>query len=174
MDLLSECETVYSSRESKLKISFRAVLPPPAMTPKIIRRCGAKPLWNYCWAKKDFQCSLILICVISLFHANEQFASSSNAFFILERMNTSLIKPENINDTVLVSENEIERFEFNNIKTESTDQHSRDNLKMASPNSTEETSQSEKEHSSCAATKFGQGKNEQLARFRTSSSGNLL
>ena len=58
-------------------------------------------------------------------------------------MNTSFIQPKNSNKTVLVSENQIARVEPDDIKTESTDSQSkssRDDIDVASPNSTEKTS----------------------------------
>ena len=57
-------------------------------------------------------------------------------------MNTPFIQPENSNKTVLVSDNQIARLEPDDIKTESIDsqsESSRDDIDVASPNSTEET-----------------------------------
>ena len=61
-------------------------------------------------------------------------------FIISKRMNTLFIQPENSNKTVLVSDNLIARLEPDDIKTESTDsqsESSRDDIDVASPNSTE-------------------------------------
>ena len=64
-------------------------------------------------------------------------------FIIRKEMNTSFIQPENSNKAVLVSDNQIARLEPDDIKTESSDsqsESSRDDIEMASPNSTDETS----------------------------------
>ena len=69
--------------------------------------------------------------------------NSSATFIIRKGMNTSFIQPENSNKTVLFSDNQIARLEPDDIKTESTDsqsESSRDDIDVASPNSTEETS----------------------------------
>ena len=69
-------------------------------------------------------------------------------------MNTSFIQPENSNKTVLVSDNQMaRRLEPDDIKTESTDsesESSRDDIDVASPNATEETSVVEGEQPSVA------------------------
>ena len=68
-------------------------------------------------------------------------------------MSTSFIQPENSNKTVLVSDNQIARLDPEEIETESTDSQSesgRDNIDVASPNSTEETSVVEGEQPSVA------------------------
>ena len=68
-------------------------------------------------------------------------------------MNSSLIQPEKTNKTVLVSDNQIAQLEPDDIKTESTDSHcksSKDDIQVASPNSTEETSVVEGEQLSLA------------------------
>ena len=64
-------------------------------------------------------------------------------FNIRKGMNTSFIQPENSNKTVLVIDNQIARLVPDDIKTESTDsqsESSRDDIDVASPNSTQETS----------------------------------
>ena len=58
-------------------------------------------------------------------------------------MNTSFIQPENSNKKVLVSDNQIALMEPDDIRTESTDspsESSMDDIDVASPNSTKETS----------------------------------
>ena len=68
-------------------------------------------------------------------------------------MNTLFIRTENSNKTVLFSENQIARLEPDDIKTESIDsqsESSRDDIDVASPNSTEETSVVEGEQPSVA------------------------
>ena len=68
-------------------------------------------------------------------------------------MNTLFIQPENSNKTVLVSDNQIARLEPDDIKTKSTDSQSgssRDDIDVASPISTEETSAVEREQPSVA------------------------
>ncbi|XP_075263307.1 ATPase family gene 2 protein homolog A-like [Convolutriloba macropyga] len=77
-------------------------------------------------------------------------------------MNTSFIQPENSNKTVLVSDNKIARLEPDDIKTESTDsqsESSRDDIDVASPNSTEETSVVEGEQPSLATRTSKDNKN---------------
>ncbi|XP_075241565.1 uncharacterized protein LOC142336542 [Convolutriloba macropyga] len=72
-------------------------------------------------------------------------------FTIRKRMNTLFIQPENSNKTVLVSDNQIARLEPDDIKTKSTDSQSgssRDDIDVASPISTEETSAVEREQPS--------------------------
>ena len=62
---------------------------------------------------------------------------------IRKRMNSSFIQLENTNKTVLVCDNQYALLEPDDIKTKSTDSHcksSRDDIEVASPNSTEETS----------------------------------
>ena len=85
-------------------------------------------------------------------------------FIIRKGMNTSFIQPENSNKTVLVSDNQIARLEPDDIKTESTDsqsENSRDDIDVASPNSTEETSIVEGEQPSVATRTSSRNKNNQ-------------
>ena len=82
-------------------------------------------------------------------------------------MNTSFIQPENSNKTVLVSDNQIVRLEPDDIKTESTDsqsESSRDDIDVASPNFTEETSVFEGEQPS-VATRTSSRNKKQPQRF---------
>ena len=85
-------------------------------------------------------------------------------FIICKRMNTLFIQPENSNQTVLVSHNQIARLEPDDIKTESTDsqsESSRDDIDVASPNPTEETSVVEGKQSSLATRTSSRKKNNQ-------------
>ena len=73
-------------------------------------------------------------------------------------MNTSIIQPEKSNKTKLVSDNQNERRETDNIKTEYIDQQSADSqseksrnkIDVASPNAKKETSVNEGEQPSGA------------------------
>ena len=91
-------------------------------------------------------------------------------------MNTSFIQPENSNKTVLVSDNQIARLKPDDIKTESTDsqsESSRDDIDVASPNSTEETSVVEGEQPS-VATRTSSRNKKQPERFGEAIPTNLL
>ena len=91
-------------------------------------------------------------------------------------MNTSFIQPENSNKTVLVSNNQIARLEPDDIKTESTDSQSesrRDEIDVASPNSTEEISVVEGEQPS-VATRTSSRNKKQPERFGEAILTNLL
>ena len=77
------------------------------------------------------------------------------------------IQPEKSNKTVLVSDNQIARLEPDEIKTEFTDsqsESSRDNIDVASTNSTEETSVVEGEQPS-VATRTSSRNKKQPERF---------
>ena len=77
-------------------------------------------------------------------------------------MNNSFIQLENSNKTVLVSDNQIARLEPDDINTESTDSHSessRDDIEVASPNSTEDTPVNEGEQPSVATRNKPENKN---------------
>ena len=96
-------------------------------------------------------------------------------------MNTSFIQPKNSNKAVLVSDNRIDWLEPDNIKTESTchqstdsqSESSRDNIEVSSPNSTEETSVTEREQPS-GATRTSSRKNKQPESFGAAIPTNLL
>ena len=82
-------------------------------------------------------------------------------------MKTSFIQPEKSNKTLLVSDNQIARLEPDEIETESTDSQSvssRDDIDVASPNSTEETSVVEGEQPS-VAMRFSSRNKKQPERF---------
>ena len=89
------------------------------------------------------------LCERVLFKSTNSSPTVPATFIIRKGMNTSFIQPENSNKTVLVSENQIARLETDDMKTESTDsqsESSRDDIDVASPNSTEETSAVEREN----------------------------
>ena len=91
------------------------------------------------------------LCERVVFKPTKSSPTVPATFIICKRINTSFIQPESSNKTVLVSDNQIARPESDDIKTESTDsqsESSRDDTKVASPNSTEETSVVEEEHPS--------------------------
>ena len=91
-------------------------------------------------------------------------------------MNTSFIQPENSNKTVLVGDNQIARLEPDDINTESTDsqsESSRDDIDVASPNSTEETSVVEGEQTS-VATRTSSRNKKQTEKFGQAIPTNLL
>ena len=95
------------------------------------------------------------LCERVLFKPTNNSPTVPATFIIRKGMNTSFIQPENSNKTVLVSDNQIARLEPEpeDIKTESTDsqsESSREDIDMASPNSTEETSVVEGEQPSVA------------------------
>ena len=97
-------------------------------------------------------------------------------FIIRKTKYTSFIQPENTNKTVLVSDNQIARLEPNDIKTESTDsqsESSRNNIDVASPNSTEETSVVEGEQPSMATRTSSRNK-KQPGKFGEAIPTNLL
>ena len=82
------------------------------------------------------------LCERVLFKPTNSSSTVPPTFIIRKWINTSFIQPDNSNNTVLVSDNQIARLEPDDIKTESTDsqsESSRDNKDLASPNSTEET-----------------------------------
>ena len=91
-------------------------------------------------------------------------------------MNTSFIQPENSNKTLLVIDNQIGRLEPDDIKTESTDsqsESSRDDIDVASTNSTEETSVVQRQQPS-VATRTSSRNKKQPESFGEAISTNLL
>ena len=91
-------------------------------------------------------------------------------------MNTLFIQPENSNMRVLVNDNQIAQLEPEDIKTESTDsrsESSRDDIDVASPYSTEETSAVEGEQPS-VATRTSSRNKKQPERFGEAIPTNLL
>ena len=83
------------------------------------------------------------LCERVLFKPTNSSPTVPATFIIRKGMNTSFIQPKNSNKTVLVSDNRIARQEPEDNKTESTDsqsESSRDDIDVALPNSTEETS----------------------------------
>ena len=93
------------------------------------------------------------LCERVLFKPTNSSPTVPATFFVRNGMTTSFIQPQNSKKTVLVSENQIARLEPDDIKTESTDsqsESSRDDIEVASPNSTEETSVVEGEQPSVA------------------------
>ena len=116
------------------------------------------------------------LCERVLFKPTNSSPTVLATFIIRKRMNTSFIQPENSNKSVLVSDNQIARLEHNKIKTESTDsqsESSRDDIDMASPNSTEETSVVEGEQPS-VATRTSSRNEKQPERFGKAIPTNLL
>ena len=107
------------------------------------------------------------LCEGVLFKPTNSSPTVPATFIIRKEMNTSFIQPENSNKTVLVSDNQIARLEPDEIKTESTDsqsESSRDDLDVASSNSTEETSAVEGEQPS-VATRTSSRNKKQSERF---------
>ena len=107
------------------------------------------------------------LCERVLFKPTNSLPTVPATFIIRKGVNTSFIQLENSNKTVLVSDNQIARLEPNDIKTESTDsqsESSRDDIDVASPSSTEETSGVEGEQPS-VATKTSSRNKKQPERF---------
>ena len=107
------------------------------------------------------------LCERVLFKSTNSAPMVPATFIICKGMNTSLFQPENSNKTVLVSDNQIARLEPDDIKTESTDslcESSRDDIDVASPNCTEETSVVEVEQPSVASRTSSRNK-KQPERF---------
>ena len=93
------------------------------------------------------------LCERVLFKPTNISPTVPATFTIRKAINTSFIQPENSNKTVLVSDNQNTRLEPDDIKTESNDsqsESSRDDIDVASPNSTEEISVFEGEQPSVA------------------------
>ena len=93
------------------------------------------------------------LCERVIFKPTNSSPTIQATFIIRKEMNTSFIQPENSNKAVLVSDNQIQRLEPDDIKSESTDSQSEssgDDIDVASPNSTEETSVIEGEQPSVA------------------------
>ena len=88
------------------------------------------------------------LCEPVLFKPTSTKRTVSATFNIRREMNTSFILLENINETVLFSDNQTAGLKPDDIKTEPTDQqstdshseNSRDKLDVSSPNSNEQTS----------------------------------
>ena len=66
------------------------------------------------------------LCEAVLFKQTNTYSTVPAKFIIRKGMNTSFIQPENSNETVLVSDNQIARLEPDDFKTEPTDQQSTD------------------------------------------------
>ena len=116
------------------------------------------------------------LCERVLFKPTNSSPTVPAIFIIRKGMNTSFIQPENSNKTVLVSDNQIARLELDDIKTESTDSQSkssRDDIDVASPNSTEETSVVEGEQPS-VATRTSSRNKKQPERIGEAIPTNLL
>ena len=97
-------------------------------------------------------------------------------FIIRKGMNTSFTQPENSYKTLLVSDNQIARLDPDDIQPESTDSQSecsRDDIKVASPNSTAETSVVEREQPS-VATRTSSRNKKQPESFGEAIPTNLL
>ena len=83
------------------------------------------------------------LCERVLFKPTNSSPTVPATFISRNGMNTLFIPPDNSNKKVLVGNNQIARLETDDIKPESTDsqsESSRDNVDVASPNFTEETS----------------------------------
>ena len=116
------------------------------------------------------------LCERVLFKPTNSSPTVPATFIIRKGMNTSFIQPENLNKSVFVSDNQIARLEPDDIKTESTDsqsESSRDDIDVASPNSTEETSVVEGEQLS-VATRTSSRNKKQPERFGEAIPTNLL
>ena len=116
------------------------------------------------------------LCERVLFKPTNSSPTVPATFIIRKGMNTSFIQPENSYKTVLVSDNQIARLEPDEIKTESTDsqsESSRDDIDVASPNSTEESSVVEGEQSS-VATRTSSRNKKPPERFGEAIPTNLL
>ena len=116
------------------------------------------------------------LCERVLFKPTKSSPTVPATFIIRKGMNTSFIQPENSNKTVLVSDNPIARLDPDDIKTESTDsqsESSRDDIHVASPNSTEETSVVEGEQPS-VATRTSSRNKKQPERFEEAIPTNLF
>ena len=116
------------------------------------------------------------LCERVLFKPTISSSTVPATFIIRKGMNTSFIQPENSNRTVLVSDNQIARLEPDRIETESTgsqSESSRDDMDVASPNSTEENSVDEGEQPSVATRTSTRNKTKQQ-RFGEAIPTNLL
>ena len=116
------------------------------------------------------------LCERVLFKPMNSSPTVPATLVIRKGMNTSFIQRENSNKTVLVSDNQIARLEPDDIKTESTDsqsESSREDIDVASPNSTEETSVVEGEQPS-VATRTSSRNKKQPERFGEAIPTNLL
>ena len=116
------------------------------------------------------------LCERVLFKPTNSSRTVPATFIIRKVMKTSFIQPENSNKTVLVGDNQIARLEPDGIMTESTDsqsESSRDDIEVASPNSTEETSVVEGEQPS-AATRTSKRNTKQPESFVEAVPTNLL
>ena len=138
-----------------LNVSFGAFLQRALMTHRNTSKTRGKTPVELLMGRKirlpvvtDFD-----LCEQVLFKPTNSSPKVPATFIIRKGMNTSFIQPENSNKTVYVSDNQIARLEPDDIKTESTDsqsESSRDDIDVASPNSTEETSVVEGEQPSVA------------------------
>ena len=82
------------------------------------------------------------LCERVLFKPTNSWTTVPATFIIRKGNSTSFIQPENSNKTVLVSDNQNARLKPDDIKTESTNsqsESSRDDVDVASPNSTEKS-----------------------------------
>ena len=125
-----------------LNVSFGAFLQRALMTHRNTSKTRGKTPVELLLGRKvrltDFD-----LCERVLFKPTNSSPTVPATFIIRKGMNTSFIQPENSNKTVFFSDNQIARLEHHDIKTESTDpqsESSRDDIDVASPNSTEETS----------------------------------
>ena len=116
------------------------------------------------------------LCERVLFKPTNISPTVPTTFIILKRMNNSFIQPENSNKTVFVSDNQIARLGPDDIRNESADsqsESSRDDIGVASPNSTEETSVVEGGQPS-VATRTSSRNKKQSERFGEAILTNLL
>ena len=152
-----------------LNLSFGALLQRALMTHRNTSKTRVKTLVELLLGRRvrlpavtDFD-----LCERVLVKPTNSSPTVPATFIIRKRMNTSFIQPENSNKTVLVSDNQNARLEPDNIKTESTDsqsESSKDDIDLASPNSTEETSVVEGEQPS-VATRTSSRNKKQPERF---------
>ena len=151
---------------ANLNVSFGAFLQRALMTHRNTSKTRGKTPVEQLLGRKirlpavtDFD-----LCERVLFKPTNSSPPIPATFIIRKGMNTSFIQPENSNKRVLVSDNQIALLESDDIKTESTDsqsESSRDDIDVASPNSTEETSVVEGEQPSVATRTSSRIKNNQ-------------
>ena len=168
----------FQARSPNLNVSFGAFLQRALMTHRNTSKTRGKTPVELLPGRKirppavtDFD-----LCERVLFKPTNSSPTVPAIFIICKGMNTSFIRPENSNKTVLVSDIQIARLEPDDIKTESTDsqsESSRDDIDMASPNSTEKISVVEGEQTS-VATRTSSRNKKQPERFGEAIPTNLL
>ena len=161
-----------------LNVSFGAFLQRAFMTHRNTSKTRGKTPVELLLGRKvrsptvtDFE-----LCERVLFKPTNSSPTVPAIFIIRKGINTSLIQPENSSKTVLVSDNQIARLEPDDIKTESTDsqsESSRNDIEVASTDSTAKTSVVEGEQTS-VATRTSSRNKKQPERFGEAIPKNLL